>query len=162
MPRLVFIYVFSVWLCCEASFFCGEGPPSRSYGRTAALRLIVRPLWRKERWSVFYIFQVMEHRWNAIDKGKPKHSGKKCLSATLSTNNPTWNDPGLRSQRPTTNRLSHGTAEASLIPRKWNRMNFGRVSYTQFSEIIRYHRNWISFCLFAFPLTNLLSNLIRR
>jgi hypothetical protein len=24
-------------------FFCGEGPRSRSYGRTAALRLIVKP-----------------------------------------------------------------------------------------------------------------------
>jgi hypothetical protein len=24
-------------------FFCGEGPRSRSYGRTAALRLIVQP-----------------------------------------------------------------------------------------------------------------------
>jgi hypothetical protein len=24
-------------------FFCGEGPRSRSYGRTAALRLIVEP-----------------------------------------------------------------------------------------------------------------------
>jgi hypothetical protein len=25
------------------SFFCGEGPRSRCYGRTAALRLIVQP-----------------------------------------------------------------------------------------------------------------------
>jgi hypothetical protein len=37
-----------------------------------------------------------------------------CPSATLSTTNPTWNDPGvnpgLRGERPATNRLSHGTA----------------------------------------------------
>jgi hypothetical protein len=39
---------------------------------------------------------------------------KTCPSATLSTTNPTWTDPeskpGARSERPTTNRLSHGTA----------------------------------------------------
>jgi hypothetical protein len=39
---------------------------------------------------------------------------KSCPSATLSTINPTWNDPGsnpfLRGERPVTNRLSHGTA----------------------------------------------------
>jgi hypothetical protein len=40
--------------------------------------------------------------------------GKTCPSATLSTTNPTWTDrgsnPGHRSARPATNRLSHGTA----------------------------------------------------
>jgi hypothetical protein len=37
----------------------------------------------------------MEHRWNEIDRGKPKNSeGKTCHSATLSTINPTWTDPG--------------------------------------------------------------------
>jgi hypothetical protein len=40
--------------------------------------------------------------------------GKTCPSATLSTTNPTWTDPGsntgLRGERPETNILSHGTA----------------------------------------------------
>jgi hypothetical protein len=40
--------------------------------------------------------------------------GKTCPSATLSTTNPTWTDPGsnpgLRRGRPAANRLSHGTA----------------------------------------------------
>jgi hypothetical protein len=40
--------------------------------------------------------------------------GKTCPSATLSTTNPTWTDPGsnpgLLSGRPEANRLSHGTA----------------------------------------------------
>ena len=40
--------------------------------------------------------------------------GKPRPSATLSTTNPTWNDPGsnpdLRGERPATNRLSHCTA----------------------------------------------------
>jgi hypothetical protein len=39
---------------------------------------------------------------------------KSCHSATLSTTNPTWTDPGsnpgLHGERPATNRLSHGTA----------------------------------------------------
>jgi hypothetical protein len=41
--------------------------------------------------------------------------GKTCPSATFSTTNPIWTDPGsnpgLRSGRPATNRLSHGTAD---------------------------------------------------
>jgi hypothetical protein len=49
-----------------------------------------------------------------IDRGKLKNSEKTCPSATLSTTNPTWIDPGanpgLRSERPVTNDLSHGTA----------------------------------------------------
>jgi hypothetical protein len=40
--------------------------------------------------------------------------GETYPSATLSTKNPTWTDPGwnpgLRGERPATNRLSHGTA----------------------------------------------------
>jgi hypothetical protein len=40
--------------------------------------------------------------------------GKTCPNGTLSTTNPTWTDPGwnpgLRGERPATNRLSHGTA----------------------------------------------------
>jgi hypothetical protein len=44
---------------------------------------------------------------------------KTCPSVTLSTTNPTWTDPGsnpgLRGERPATNRISHGTAIASNI-----------------------------------------------
>jgi hypothetical protein len=39
--------------------------------------------------------------------------GKVCPTATLSTTNPTWTDPGskpgLSGERPAPNRLSHGT-----------------------------------------------------
>jgi hypothetical protein len=57
----------------------------------------------------------MEHRWNEIDRGKLKYLGvKTCPSATLSTTNLTWTEPGsnpgFRGERPVTNRLSHGTA----------------------------------------------------
>jgi hypothetical protein len=44
--------------------------------------------------------------------GENRNTGRKtCPSATLSTTNPTWTDPGLRGERPATNRLSHGTAQ---------------------------------------------------
>jgi hypothetical protein len=40
--------------------------------------------------------------------------GQTCPSATFSTTNPTWtnpgSNPGLRGERPVTNRLSYGTA----------------------------------------------------
>jgi hypothetical protein len=47
--------------------------------------------------------------------GKNRSSrGRTCPSATLSSTNPTWTDPGsnpgLRGGRPAANRLSHGTA----------------------------------------------------
>jgi hypothetical protein len=54
--------------------------------------------------------QLANENW----QGKPKYSEKTCLSATLSTTNPTWPDPGLnlglRGGKPATNRLSYGTA----------------------------------------------------
>jgi hypothetical protein len=66
--------------------------------------------------SFFYqVLQVMEHQWNEIYRGKPTTRRKTCPSATLSTTNLTWTDPGsnpgLRGKRPATNRLSHGTAQ---------------------------------------------------
>jgi hypothetical protein len=47
----------------------------------------------------------MEHRWNEIDRGKPKNSGEKPLPMPLCPpKNPTWTDPGsnpgLRGGRP--------------------------------------------------------------
>jgi hypothetical protein len=44
--------------------------------------------------------------------------GKTCPSATLSTTNPTWTEPGsklgLRVETPLTNRLSHGKTNLQL------------------------------------------------
>jgi hypothetical protein len=52
--------------------------------------------------------------------------GKTCPSATLSTTNPTWTDPGLnlglRGERPATNRLSHGTASNTFPYSQTNQM----------------------------------------
>jgi hypothetical protein len=57
----------------------------------------------------------VEWNWH----GKAEELGEKtCPSATLSTTNPTWTDPGsnpgLRCGRPAANRLSHGTAEITI------------------------------------------------
>jgi hypothetical protein len=55
----------------------------------------------------------MEHRWDDIDRGRPKYS----------TTNPTWTDPGsnpgLRGGRPAANRLSHGTAYCGCLVGKF-------------------------------------------
>jgi hypothetical protein len=52
--------------------------------------------------------------WNEDWQGKPKYSEKTCPSATLSTTNPTWPDPGSntgrRGGKPATNHLSYGAA----------------------------------------------------
>jgi hypothetical protein len=51
--------------------------------------------------------------------GKPKYSEKTCPSATLSTTNPTWpepgSNPGRRGGKPANNRLSYGTVLTSDI-----------------------------------------------
>jgi hypothetical protein len=55
-----------------------------------------------------------EFGWMKIGMGKPKYSEKTYPSATLSTTNPTWPDPGSnpsrRGGKPATNRLSYGAA----------------------------------------------------
>jgi hypothetical protein len=96
-------------------FLHGEGPRSRCYGRTSALRYFLQPYDEDEDEQFFYqVLQVMEYQWNETDKGKPTTGRKTCPSVTLFTTNPTWIDPGsnlgLHSERPATNRLSHGTA----------------------------------------------------
>jgi hypothetical protein len=55
----------------------------------------------------------MEHRWNEIDTIKPKYS-EKTLSQCHFVHHKSHMDqagikPGLRGERPATNRLSHGT-----------------------------------------------------
>jgi hypothetical protein len=60
---------YRLGLCMLVSFFfCGEGLRSRCYGHTAALRLIVQPCYEDD---YFFVFPLMEHRWNEIDRGKP-------------------------------------------------------------------------------------------
>jgi hypothetical protein len=57
-----------------------------------------------------------------LTEEKRSTRGKTCLSATLSTINPTGSNaglnPDLRGERPATNRLSHGTALVFAV-RQW-------------------------------------------
>jgi hypothetical protein len=66
----------------------------------------------------------MEQWWYDIFAGETEVLGENLPSATLSTTNPTWIDPGanpgLLGERPTTNRLSHGTA--SIIVIIWSKL----------------------------------------
>jgi hypothetical protein len=60
-------------------------------------------------------YEFGERRWSDILTGENRRTRRKTYpSATLSTTNPTWIDPGanpgLRGERPATNDLSHGTA----------------------------------------------------
>jgi hypothetical protein len=50
--------------------FIDEGPRSRRYGRTAALRLIGQPCDEDDGddYYFFVLFLVMEHQWNDIDR----------------------------------------------------------------------------------------------
>jgi hypothetical protein len=51
-------------------FFCGEAPPSRRYGRTAALRLCAQPCDEDDDEVFFCFSNLMENRWNEVDRGK--------------------------------------------------------------------------------------------
>jgi hypothetical protein len=71
------------------------------------------------------IYEYGEWWWNYIDRENRRTRRKTCPSATLSTTNATWIDPGtnqgLRGERPVTNCLSHCTAlpEVSLSCCSW-------------------------------------------
>jgi hypothetical protein len=61
-------------------------------------------------------YEFGERRWNDILTGENRRTRRKtCPSATLSTINPIWIDPGLRGERPATNDLSHGKAERNIL-----------------------------------------------
>jgi hypothetical protein len=55
-------------------FFYYWRAPQQCYGSTAALKACYATLWW--RWLVFSFLRVMEHRWNEIDREKPKYLEK--------------------------------------------------------------------------------------
>jgi hypothetical protein len=68
--------------------------------------------------------------------GETEVLGENLPSVTLSTTNHTWKDPGaipgLRGERPATNRLSHGTAlvfSLSTLNTKLNQLSFDRIGF---------------------------------
>jgi hypothetical protein len=79
--------------------------------------------WWRWRWAVFlpsFTSNGAPVEWNW--KGKTDNSEKNLSQCHFVHHKPQWTDPGsnpgLRSERPATNRLSHGTALPPLNP--WN------------------------------------------
>jgi hypothetical protein len=103
----------------------GEKPTNNSFflflvysGEWDWLHFVRRPLF-----GLLYQPRMMDDECRAVGgkvtgKGKPKYSEKTCPSATLSTTNPAWPDPGCnpgrRGVKPATNRLSYGAAISCL------------------------------------------------
>jgi hypothetical protein len=75
-----------------------EGPRSRFYGRTAALKPYCATLWRSRRFFCFSI--LMEHRWNEIDRGKPKYSEKNLFQCHFVHHKSHTDRPGIESGPP--------------------------------------------------------------
>jgi hypothetical protein len=82
----------------------------------AAIRLIVQPYDEDEEKdeTFFHFFKSWSTGGMKLTGENRSTWGNTCPSNILSTTNPTWTDPGsipgLRGERPATNRLSHGTA----------------------------------------------------
>jgi hypothetical protein len=73
------------------------------------------PMMKMSSFFFYQFLQLMEHQWNEIDRGKPTTRGKTCLPVPLcppqiSHGLDLGSNPGIRGDRPATNRLSHGTA----------------------------------------------------
>jgi hypothetical protein len=73
----------------------------------------------------------LERDGGMILTGENRRTGTKtCPSATLSTKNPTWinpgANPGLRGERPATNDLSHGTASIMSLEEDTFVINFDK------------------------------------
>jgi hypothetical protein len=99
-----------------------EGPRSRFYGGNAGLKAYCTTLWGKWwRWrDLFCFFILMEWNW----QGKTEVLEEKLVPVPLC---PTQiphgltpgSKPGLRGERPATNRMSHGTARDE-VKNEWN------------------------------------------
>jgi hypothetical protein len=83
------------------------------------------------------LYEFGERRRNDILTGENRRARRKtCPSATLSTTNPTWIDPGakpgLRVERPATNDLGHGTARrcASFLKQTSRLTIYAQVIWT--------------------------------
>jgi hypothetical protein len=91
-------------------------------------------------------YEFGERRWNDIDRENLRTRRKTCSSATLSTTNPTWIDPdanpGLRSETPATNDLSHGTTQVKVLQIEYTATGLNwlylTVSVLRFSHPIFY------------------------
>jgi hypothetical protein len=77
------MYYLFIYLFCMIIFVFIEGPHSRSYGRTAALKAYCATLWWRwrERWSVFFSSNGALVEWNW--QGKTEVLGEKPIPVPL-------------------------------------------------------------------------------
>jgi hypothetical protein len=94
-------------------------------------------------------YEFGERRWNDRLTGENRRTRRKtCPSATLSTTNPTWIDPGanpaLRGERPAINDLSHGMAQVWLL--MWSGLRLCTISALATVFFLLHDSSWfISF-----------------
>jgi hypothetical protein len=66
----------------KSTFFQWRRAPQQTLRTHRSLKSFCATIWW--RWWLFFIlFQVVEHGWNEIDRGKPKYSGKKPVPVPL-------------------------------------------------------------------------------
>jgi hypothetical protein len=68
-PRQVMLYFFH-----KGYFFYWRAPQQMLRTHRSLEGLLCNPVRKVMRFFLFFL--VMEHRWNEIDRGKPKYSGK--------------------------------------------------------------------------------------
>jgi hypothetical protein len=76
-------------------------------------------------------YMSMENHGGIIFTAKNRRTRRKpCLSATLSTTNPTWTDQGTNlGERPATNHLSHTTALENSYRMSWSSDQHSRFAF---------------------------------
>jgi hypothetical protein len=77
-----------------AVFFM-KGPAADATDAPQPKAFCATPVMKMSSFFFYQVLQLMEQRWNEIDRGKPTTRRKSCPSATLSTTNLTWTWPGI-------------------------------------------------------------------
>jgi hypothetical protein len=112
--RVKSIYISTTYFPYVAPLFCccgGEGPRSRRYGRTTALRLFVQPYDEHDSDCYFFVlFLVTEHQWNETDREKTEVLGEKPVPVPLCPPQILHRLTQDGTRALAANSLSHGTA----------------------------------------------------
>jgi hypothetical protein len=108
----IYMYIYILPCVCVVKGPAADAP--QPWG------LLCNPVMKMLMDSFFFLFLCNGAPVQWIWQGKTEVLGEKTYpSATLSTTNPTWTDPGsnpgLRCEWPATNRLSHGTTYDFLV-----------------------------------------------